>query len=157
RAAVRRVWPDRLTLTVVEREPLARWGEADVISRRGETFRPSAASIPEGLPVLEGPPGRAQALAARYRELERALAPTGLGVRRLAQDARRSLRLELSNGIELRLGGKAVQARLARFVRSYAPALARRAEGIRYVDLRYTNGFAVGWAAGSAPQAPGRG
>ena len=40
-----------------------------------------------------------------------------------------------------------VDERLLRFFDVVAPALAPELPRVRYVDLRYTNGFAVGWRA----------
>lgn len=46
--------------------------------------------------------------------------------------------------IEVRLGSEKVEQRLARFVRAAWPVLQPKATQFEYVDMRYTNGFAVG-------------
>ena len=51
----------------------------------------------------------------------------------------------LEGGPELRLGRRDVGERLERSFAVVTPALAGELERVRYVDLRYTNGFAVGW------------
>jgi cell division protein FtsQ len=53
----------------------------------------------------------------------------------------------------VRLGRRDVDQRLERFFAVAAPVLRDDFERIEYVDLRYTNGFAVGWRDGAAPPA----
>ena len=50
----------------------------------------------------------------------------------------------------VRLGRQAVTERLERFIRLASPMVAKRTEEIRYVDMRYTNGFSIGWNKRSA-------
>lgn len=154
-AAVRRVWPDTLAVSVVEREALARWQAGGLVSREGELFHPAPESWPQGLPSFAGPAGYHTALAAQYEGLAAALAPLDLRVVRVAADARRAWSVELSNGIELMLGRDAHYPRVMRFVRAYGDALAERQREIKRVDLRYTNGFAVQWNGARAPQLNG--
>ncbi len=144
-ASVRRIWPDTLRLEVAEQVPLARWGEHDLLNRRGERFSPPADSLPDGLPALQGPDGQEATLTTSYYEMGKALAADGLKITRLTQDPRRSWHVGLDNGIELRLGHDSAYTRLLRFVRLYPKVLATRAAEIATIDLRYTNGFAVAW------------
>ncbi len=145
RVSVTRIWPDTLLIAVTEQTPLARWGEHELINRRGQRFAPPLDTFPAGLPQLRGPDGLETVLAARYYEMARVLAPVGLQIRELDQDERRSWRMLLDNGIELRLGRTEAYERLLRFVRLYPGTLAPQAEMVGQVDLRYTNGFAVRW------------
>ncbi len=144
-ASVRRVWPDTLQLEVAEQVPVARWGEHDLLNRRGERFSPPVDTLPSGLPELRGPDGMEATLTASYYEMSKALAADGLKIKSLVQDPRRSWHVGLENGIELRLGHDNAYAHLLRFVRFYPQVLASRANEIATVDLRYTNGFAVAW------------
>ena len=143
--ALRRQWPDRLQVTLVEHEPLARWTDGALVGTEGEVF---AADFAGELPQLAGPEGSAALVAARFREFGAAL-----GVRALAIA---ELRLSPRGGWQLRTAGKAPLTielgrnepgeRLSRFVLYYArtvAALARAGTGTDYVDLRYRNGFAM--------------
>jgi len=47
--------------------------------------------------------------------------------------------------VEVRLGRQDVPARLERFIQVASPLVAARSGEVRYVDLRYSNGFSVGW------------
>jgi cell division protein FtsQ len=63
----------------------------------------------------------------------------------LQLDARGAWELVLDNGVSVRVGRKQVDERLARFTDTALRLVAQRAHDIDYVDLRYTNGFAIGW------------
>lgn len=143
--SVRRVWPDGLHILVTEQVAFARWGEKGLLNARGELFYPEPDDIPSGLPDFHGPDGQEGAVMSAYRDMSRALAPVGLKITKLVLDERRAWRLELDNGIELRLGRVDHYLRLVRFVRAYPKLLASRVETVQSVDFRYTNGFAVLW------------
>lgn len=143
-AGLRRVWPDTLHVEVDERTAVARWNEEALVSADGTVFRPQDLP-PLDLPVLAGPEGQGGEMLQRLRELDRRLQPLDLSVRGLIQDERRAWRVELTNGIALRLGRGDVDLRLSRFMAVWPAVLVRRAERIETVDLRYPNGFAVAW------------
>src|SRR5271157_3270625 len=63
--ALRRQWPDRLEVTVVEHEPLARWNDTGLVDTEGEVF---SADFDGELPQFVGPDGSARELAERFRE-----------------------------------------------------------------------------------------
>ena len=58
---------------------------------------------------------------------------------------------------EIRLGRRDIDERLYRFFDVVAPALANELKRVAYVDLRYTNGFAVGWRDTSIRRSHGGG
>ncbi len=78
------------------------------------------------------------------------LAEADLSLQSLSMDERGSWRLVLDGGQEIRLGRRDIDERLYRFFDVVAPALAAQLKGVEYVDLRCTNGFAVGWRDGPA-------
>jgi cell division protein FtsQ len=77
---------------------------------------------------------------------------------RLRLDERGAWELSLDNGVALRLGRTGVDERFERFLEAAARIVAARAAEIEYVDMRYSNGFAIGWrAARGITQGAGRG
>jgi cell division protein FtsQ len=147
RVSVRRVWPDTVRLHVREQQPVARWGDEVLLNQRGERFAAAGREVPESLPLLQGPAGREAVLLARYQELSGLLSGAGLRVARLRQDDRRALELTLDSGVRMQLGRRDATARVRRFLRAYPSLVASRVETLQYVDLRYSNGFAVRWTA----------
>jgi cell division protein FtsQ len=88
-------------------------------------------------------------MTERYLAAAPRLTEAGMRLTRLTLDARGAWELTLDNGVTLRLGREHIDERFERFMRAAARIVAARAVEIAYVDLRYANGFAVGWRAGA--------
>ena len=140
---IRRVWPDTVALRVRERLPVARWNRAYLLDRNGYRFRVKQQHKFHSLPMLEGPKGQHMAAWQVWRKIDQALQPIALKVHRLSMTSRQASDVELNNGLLMRLGVSQLDERLARFVKMY-PAIAAHRQKMRTVDLRYSNGLAVG-------------
>ena len=144
RVDVRRVWPDRLEVTIEEHKALAHWGADALVNTHGERF---AGHSDARLPLFSGPAGTETAVSERYRAFVKTLAPLGVDISQLVLTQRYAWRIRLSNGLEIVLGRDStrdrVDARLARFVESYPRTLGRISVKHEYVDLRYANGYAL--------------
>lgn len=145
RAAVRRVWPGQLRVEIREHEAVAEWNDEALLSAGGDVFAAPEETWPSGLPSLSGPEGREAEVAARYLELQRAVAGIGFNVERLGMDDRESWTAELDSGARIRLGRDDVADRLERFVAAYPGLVREREEEMARADLRYPNGFSVRW------------
>jgi cell division protein FtsQ len=142
RASVRRIWPDRLEVTLEEHVALARWGDDSLVSTQGEVFR---AETKEPLPLFLAPAGTGREVARRYARFSAAVAPLEVPVERVVLTARYAWQLRLANGLTLMLGRDAdvAEERLRRFVEVYPVTLKTIQRTHEYVDLRYPNGFAL--------------
>jgi cell division protein FtsQ len=148
---VGRTWPDTLIVRVTEHRAAARWGDTGLLNVRGELFTDSAQHAFPELPSLFGPAGSEQDVASRYLAVRGRLAEADLTLESLSMDERGAWRIVLAGGQEIRLGRRNIDDRLLKFFDVVAPALAAELERVKYVDLRYTNGFAVGWREPEAP------
>ena len=148
-ARVARRWPSRLSITVTEQVPAAIWGDSGLLNTRGELFVREARHVPAELPRLSGPDDSSSIVAKRYLDVRDQLIPVGLDVRRVHLDARGSWEMTLANGIEVRLGRRNVPERTDLFLDVVANIITGRAADIDYVDMRYGNGFTIGWKGGS--------
>ena len=148
-AMVARRWPSQLRITVTEQVPAAIWGERGLLNVRGELFVTDARHIPAELPRLSGPENRSADVAKRYLEIRERLIPAGLDLRRVHLDPRGAWDMTLHNGVEVRLGRRDVDARTELFLDIVADIITGRAADIDYVDMRYSNGFTIGWNNGS--------
>jgi len=144
-ATVARRWPNRLQISVTEQTPAACWGESGLLNTRGELFVTDARHVPAELPRLSGPEDQAAAVAQRYLDIREQLIPMGLDVRRLHLDARGAWEMTLQNGVAVRLGRKNVDERTALFLEAVANIVSSREADIDFVDMRYSNGFTIGW------------
>jgi cell division protein FtsQ len=144
---VSRHWPDGLQVSLTEHQPAARWGMHGLMNARGELFLSDAQQVPLELPQLLGPEGTQQQVTRLYFELAPQLLKAGLRLSQVELDPRGAWQLTLANGVQVRLGRQDVRARVDRLVNSAGPLVAAQTGTIRYIDLRYSNGFSVGWNA----------
>lgn len=147
-ARVARRWPSQISITVTEQVPAAVWGESGLLNTRGELFVAEARHPPAELPRLSGPDERSAEVAKRYLDVRDRLIPVGLDLQRVHVDARGSWDMTLQNGINVRLGRRDVAARTELFLRVVADIITSREKEIEYVDMRYGNGFTIGWNGG---------
>jgi cell division protein FtsQ len=148
-ASVARRWPNRISINVSEQVPAAIWGDTGLLNVRGELFVENARHIPAELPRLGGPAVRSAEVAKRYLDVRERLIPIGLDLRSVVMDARGAWEMALTNGVEVRLGRRDVDARTALFIDVVADVITSRSKDIDYVDMRYSNGFTIGWKSGS--------
>jgi len=151
--SVQRAWPRALSVTVVEQVAAARWGESGLLNTRGELFASEATHIPPELARLSGPPGTQGVVAARFLAAQGRLVEAGMHLTALRLDERGAWELDLADGITVRLGSRQVDERFERFMITAMKLITQRADDIAYVDMRYSNGFAIGWKAGGTRRA----
>lgn len=157
RARVERDWPGAITIRAWERQPFARWNETGLLDTTAAAFSPRASEIPSGLPKLSGSAGSEGAVAQAWQRISPALQNTPLALAGLNLDRRGEWTARTLDGIDLRFGQLPPDEHLPVLRGAAQRALTGRWQAVRYIDLRYTNGFAVGWAEASpeAGEAPG--
>lgn len=142
-AAVHRVWPDALRITLTEQVAVARWGKAALLNGRGEAFSPSA--LPKGLPRLAGPKGSESRVLREFYRFQQQLQAVGLRLIGLVLDARRSWTVELDNGAVIRIGRDHAEARMRQFAMVWPRIAANQDQALLVADLRYPNGLSIHW------------
>lgn len=175
-ASVRRVWPDRLVVTLTERRALGVWEDGRLLSDQGELFvaNPDEAEIDGALPEFSGPPTAAKEAARRFYELSTQFATLSLRIEAIDISDRNAWSLRLSperssdsgevitSRIELgraELGrdeaagsdGKAaLTQRVAQLIAAYPLIVANFGSPPARIDARYANGLAASLAAPAA-------
>ena len=144
-ARVDRQWPGRIAVRITEREPFARWGGDRALSTEGVVFSPGTVVLSPVLPRLNGTSGRELEVMTVYGQLADRLSDTPFALAGLEQDARGEWTATTTSGISLRLGRDNPQEQAQRLKSTVQPALATRLSQVQSIDLRYANGFAVGW------------
>lgn len=147
---VERRWPDALSVVITEQVAVARWNDTGLLNTRGHLFIRNARFVPPELPLLEGPEGSEGAVAQLYLDAQGRLLEAGLRLTGVRLDERGAWELAISDGIRVKLGRQAVNERLERFIALASPMVAKRLAEISYVDMRYTNGFSIGWSPKSS-------
>ena len=148
-ASVRRVWPDRLVVHLVERRAVGTWSDGRVLSDEGMLFDGNAAEAELDGPQVEfsGPARFAAEAAERLRAFSPALRALSTTIVGIAVSERASWSLRTASGQTLELGRDdppgCIQRRLAAMVASYPTVVARLGGSPMRIDARYDNGFAV--------------
>ncbi|HEY0665784.1 MAG TPA: cell division protein FtsQ/DivIB [Gallionella sp.] len=140
KVGIRREFPGSLVVDLEEHQALARWNGSMLVNRFGEVF---VAVTDQALPEFEGAEGTSAEVTAHFEQFTSQLVGVGLEVAKISLSARHAWQLRLSNGVVLELGREDMQNRLARFVEVYPYGMAAQGTAVKYVDLRYRNGFAV--------------
>lgn len=153
-AEVRKVWPNRLEITVHEHQPFARWGEDRLLSARGMLFPLPGDAAHLSLPQFQAGDQyveemmRVHALAAPLFALH---GSEVLGVR---LSARGSWSFKLADGATVMAGRGDPLDRLQRFVPLMAELRAVEQRPLLRADLRYANGFALRWDEAASQTVP---
>lgn len=142
RATVRKIWPDRLIVTLREQQPIARWGQWQLISNDGEIFTPASQEAFASLPMLTGAKDESDKILQQYLAISQLLRPMGLGVSRLEQDDTGGWKFTAGH-VLVNMGRDRKMERLQRFIRLYHARLESDWASVSRVDLRYLNGVAV--------------
>jgi cell division protein FtsQ len=143
---LRKVWPDKLIVSVEEQSPLAFWGSDRLMNKYGEVFTADLPSKRGILPVLYSPAdNKGREMAERFKQVWAWLAGLSLEVAELTEDESGAWRIKIKQGPEILVGNKDQQRRLERFKVGFQQQLKAQWNNIQRVDLRYTNGFAVEW------------
>ena len=156
-ARIARRWPNSLRVSVIEQTAAARWGESGLLNTRGELFVRAAAHVPAELPHLSGPEGTQSQVAQRYLTVQGRMLEAGMRIAALRLDERGAWEMDLDSGVTVRLGRRDVEGRIDRFIHTASQVIAHRLTEVNYVDMRYSNGFAIGWRnQGTPASGPGK-
>jgi len=150
-ARIQRRWPNSLHVTVIEQTAAARWGDSGLLNTRGELFVREATHVPAELPRLSGPEGTESQVAQRYLAVQGRMLEAGMRIAALRLDERGAWEMDLDSGVTVRLGRREVDERIDRFIHTASQVISHRLNEITYVDMRYSNGFAIGWRNPAAP------
>lgn len=144
-AAVSRVWPDTLVISLQEQQAIARYNNSALLNVQGELFTLGSTPIPTNLPLFIAPLGQQNLVLQNYQRMLAILTPLALNIAVLNLDVRQSWRLQLNNGIVLLLGKTEPLKRLQSFVTAYPQIVGAKSALVNYIDLRYPQGMAIGY------------
>jgi len=150
-AIVRRVWPNRLAVSLQEHRAAALWSQDEggdkLVNTEGEVFEANLGDVEDdGLPTLSGPDGSAGQVLSMYRRLAPLFARQEFEMDALSLSGRGSWRAEFDSGAEIELGrgtDDEMQARVERFLGTLPQVIARYQRPLVYADLRHNEGYAV--------------
>lgn len=143
---VRKIYPNKLSITLVEYQPVARWNNKQYLSEQGVIF-----SLPEdrfkgdNLPILFGPDSESKVVLEAWNKIKQDLMLRNLALFSVEMDNRGAWTIRLDNGVALRLGRGDWLPKIDRFVAIFPQIDVPSDMRLSYVDLRYEHGAAVGF------------
>ncbi|WP_373779091.1 cell division protein FtsQ/DivIB [Glaesserella sp.] len=144
---VRKVYPDRLSITLLEHRPVALWNKEQYLSDQGVVFSlPKGRFDGSGLPVLAGPDSESKVVLEAWSKIQHDLKSRNLELASIAMNSRGSWTITLDNGVELRLGRGNWLPKIDRFVTIFPEIEIPEGKRLSYVDLRYEHGASVGFS-----------
>ena len=138
--SVRRRWPDTLSVVIEEHQALARWGNIALVNTHGELFH---AASDADLPVFYGPGDGVLEVTKSYANFSKILNQADIKLAQVTLSPRRAWEVRTDKDMEIALGREDMDARLSKFTKAYQSTLSQLNASIKYVDLRYPNGFSV--------------
>jgi cell division protein FtsQ len=148
-ATVRRVWPDTIDIKVRERKPFVRWGEKSLMSENGIVFIPRSTEPFEDLMILTGPDQQQVKVLEIMKGVKTALADQSFEIAEFTINNRWAWKIKLANGLKIQLGRTEQLKKLQRFLKTLNVLQQEQIDAMEVVDLRYPNGYAVSWKAGT--------
>lgn len=143
---VRKIYPNKLSITIWEHQPVARWNAHRYLSDKGVVFDiPEGRFNPEGLPFLFGPDTEGKILLEGWAKIEQELKLRNLTLRSVEMDNRGAWTIILDQGISLRLGKEEWLPKIDRFIAIFPQIDVPEDMRLSYVDLRYKHGIAIGF------------
>ncbi len=152
RADIRRVWPNKLIISLQQHVPIGYWNGKSLLSDQGIVFTPvSLSDVPTNLPQFVVADSDSQLVLSNYLLMNQQLASLQLSVVAVNLSARQAWTVTLNNGIILLLGREDLWNRLARFIDTYPRIINDKANKVVSVDLRYESGLALQWKGRAPP------
>jgi cell division protein FtsQ len=142
--SIRRVWPDRLKIVVIENNPVARWDSDHLISDKAVVFAAATGAFTH-LPVVNSASDRPGQILGLFYRLETEFERLNEQLAVVQKDRRGALDIQLESGLTIKFGRMDIGRKLTRFVAIYKQHIYPRRDEIQALDLRYSNGFAVAW------------
>ncbi len=147
---VRRVWPDAVSIKIVEQKPIVRWGKNALLNKQGDVLIPDNIDDFKNLPLITGPEGQEKKLLEIMKGVYIVLKDKSMQLAEFHVNERRAWRIKLAGGLEMQLGRKAPLENMQRFLKTMDLLGPEQVALMASVDTRYPNGYAVTWK----PEAP---
>ena len=160
---VRKVWPDKLLVSIKEHQPISRWvsidklqknpeysqNDIELLSRNGVVFYPKLTDKQtkkfNRMAVLSGPEMNAKIILETCVKINKSLKKLNSRVQQCGMNGRRSWLITLNNGIVIKLGKENVMQNLHQYIDVFSDQLSKYFDQVDYADLRFSNGFSVKW------------
>ena len=144
-AYIRRSYPNEVIIFIEEYTPVAVWNNDYYISENGYIF--SANKIEKKLPKISSYSNRNIIIFEYFSLILDGIRKNKLNdkVLLIKENEIRSLTVLLESNIAIKFGSKNIKERIGIFFKAYKTLNTSDLKKIRYIDMRYSNGFSIGW------------
>ena len=144
-ANIRRSYPNEIIIFVTEHIPVAIWNNKDYLNQYGEIF--TANKKNNKFPILISNNNKNKIIFEYLSLFSNDLIRHNINekVMKIIEDDIRSISVILSSGFTIKLGSKNVKEKIDIFFKVYQTLNSSDLSKMRYIDMRYSNGFSVGW------------
>jgi len=142
--SIKRIWPNQLQVKVREKKAFARWNDDQLLSTQAEIFNAKSSDF-SGLPTINGYSGETDKLLRNYLNLQHQLEALDIVVTEFKEDSKGALSLLLNETLKVNLGSEQSEMKIQQLMAVYPKQIKPKAQQIKYIDFRYSNGFAISW------------
>ena len=144
-AYIRRSYPNEVIIFIEEYTPVAVWNNDSYISENGYIF--SANKIEKKLPKISSYSNRNIIIFEYFSLISDGIRKNKLNdkILLIKENEIRSLTVLLESNIAIKFGSKNIEERIGIFFKAYKTLNTSDLKKIRYIDMRYSNGFSIGW------------
>ncbi|MDQ8934242.1 cell division protein FtsQ/DivIB [Acinetobacter rudis] len=152
RVVVSRTWPNSISVRIVPRHAIARWGTGRLLSDAGVVFTEATAKDNSKLPMLHGPLGQSKVMMRRYNEINQLFQPAQLRLKDLYLTDRMTWFMQFDSGLRVIVDQDQTMSKLQRLNQLVQSDLKPVWSQVAAIDLRYRNGLAIQWKNSMPPK-----
>ena len=144
-AYIRRSYPNEVIIFLEEYTPVAVWNNDFYISENGDIF--SANKIEKKLPKINSFSNKNIIIFEYFSLISDGILNNKINekILQIKENEIRSLTLLLESNIAVKFGSQNIKERINIFFKAYKTLNSSDLKKIRYIDMRYSNGFSIGW------------
>ncbi|PNK61829.1 cell division protein FtsQ [Psychrobacter sp. FDAARGOS_221] len=146
---IERRWGEGVVITVLPREPVARFGSEHLIDVEGQVFRPvNEADLQQNnLIMLQGDADQSILIMQQMQQINQWFAPLKMQVADMVLTPRMTWIIRFTNNQRVIVDNEMTSQKLMNLSQLLQHQLSDKREKISAIDLRYKNGFVIDWKA----------
>ena len=144
-ADIKRVYPDEIKIYIKEHVPIAIWNNKSYMNNSGDIF--FIHDIKKNLPMINSNESRNKIMYVYFSLLLKYISDYNfdIEIKKIEENEIRSISAHLSSGIIVKFGSKDIKSKIHTFLKVYKTLNSSDLKKIGYIDMRYSNGFSIGW------------
>ena len=142
---IKRVYPDEIKIYIKEYVPIAIWNNKSYMNNSGDIF--FIHDIKKNLPMINSNESRNKIMYVYFSLLLKYISDYNfdIEIKKIEENEIRSISAHLSSGIIVKFGSKDIKSKIHTFLKVYKTLNSSDLKKIGYIDMRYSNGFSIGW------------